>query len=84
MCGQNKKYSLTRNWKINKKRYNSKKNNRRKRLENLVFLWYDYNGDRMIKVIKNGIVITMDEKREKYENIDIVIKEEKENSNNMY
>ena len=38
----------------------------------------------MIKVIKNGIVITMDEKREKYENIDIVIKEEKENSNNMY
>ena len=30
----------------------------------------------MIKVIKNGTVITMDEKRDKYENIDIVIKDD--------
>lgn len=29
----------------------------------------------MIKLIKNGTVITMDEKREKYENVDIVIKD---------
>ena len=30
----------------------------------------------MIKVIKNGTVITMDEKRKEYENLDIVIKDD--------
>ena len=50
---------------------------------------YNYIGDNMIKVIKNGIVLTMDEKRPKYEKLDIVINDDKivdlvENYNGEY
>ena len=40
-----------------------------------MFLWYDIDGDGMIKVIRNGNVITMDEARKKIEKLDLVINE---------
>lgn len=40
------------------------------------FLSYNNSGDYMIKVIKNGTVITMNNKRKQYEKVDIVIKDD--------